>query len=71
MAMLLKFFGRDQRPETLSLRDWDRLILERRAGRVGPSGKPVGDRMVEWDLTSDGGLQLGREVEGRAWPPAP
>ncbi len=51
MAMFLKFFGRDRRPETLSQRDWDRFIRERRAGRVGPSGKPVGDRMIEWDLT--------------------
>ncbi len=51
MAMFLKFFGRDRRPETLSQRDWDRFIRERRAGTVGPSGKPVGDRMIEWDLT--------------------
>ncbi len=51
MAMFLKFFGRDRRPETLSQRDWDRFIRERRAGTVGPSGKPVGNRMIEWDLT--------------------
>ena len=51
MAMFLKFFGRDRRPETLSQRDWDRFIRERRAGTVGPSGKPVGDRMIEADLT--------------------
>ena len=51
MAMFLKFFGTDRRPETLSQRDWDRFIRERRAGRVGPSGKPVGNRMIEWDLT--------------------
>ena len=51
MTMLLKFFGRDRRPETLSQRDWDRFIRERRAGRVGTSGKPVGNRMIEWDLT--------------------
>ena len=51
MAMFLKFFGGDRRPETLSQRDWDRFIQARRAGRVGPSGKPVGDRMIEWDLT--------------------
>ena len=50
-AMFLRFFGRDRRPETLSQRDWDRFIRERRAGRVGPSGKPVGNRMIEWDLT--------------------
>ena len=39
-AMFLRFFGRDRRPETLSQRDWDRFIRERRAGTVGPSGKP-------------------------------
>ena len=51
MAMFLKFFGPHRRPETLSRRDWDRFIRERRAGRIGPSGRPVGDRTVEWDLT--------------------
>ncbi len=51
MAMFLDFFGRGRRPETLSQRDWDRFIRERRAGTVGPSGKPVGDRMIEADLT--------------------
>ena len=50
-AMFLRFFGRDRRPETLSQRDRDRFRRERRAGRVGPSGKPVGNRMIEWDLT--------------------
>ena len=50
-AMFLRFFGRDRRPETLSQRDWDRFIQARRSGRVGPSGKPVGDRTIEWDLT--------------------
>ncbi|MCY4646402.1 MAG: tyrosine-type recombinase/integrase [Gammaproteobacteria bacterium] len=51
LAMFLKFFGRDRRPETLSQRDWDRFIRERRAGTVGPSGRPVGNRMIESDLT--------------------
>ncbi len=51
MAMFLKLFGRDRRPETLSQRDWDRFIRERRAGRVGPRGKPVSNRMIECDLT--------------------
>ena len=46
--MFLDFLGRDRRPETLSQRDWDRFIQARRAGRVGPSGKPVGDRTIEW-----------------------
>ena len=50
MKMFLGFFGGDRRPETLSQRDWDRFIRERRAGRVGPSGKPVADRTIEYDL---------------------
>ncbi|MYG24199.1 MAG: tyrosine-type recombinase/integrase [Gemmatimonadetes bacterium] len=48
--MFLRFFGRYRDPATLSQRDWDRFIRERRAGRIGPSGKPVSDRMVEYDL---------------------
>ena len=48
--MFLRFFGRNRDPATLSQRDWDRFIRERRAGRIGPSGKPVSDRMVEYDL---------------------
>ena len=51
MRMFLDFLGRDRRPEMLSRRDWDRFIRERRAGRIGPSGKPVGNRTIEWDLT--------------------
>ena len=50
-AMFLRFFGRDRDPATLSQRDWDRFIRERRAGRVGVSRKPVGNRTIEWDLT--------------------
>ena len=48
--MFLDFLGRDRRPETLSQRDWDRFIRERRSGRVGPSGKPVSNRTIECDL---------------------
>ncbi len=50
MQMFLRFFGRNRDPATLSQRDWDRFIRERRAGRIGPSGRPVSDRMVEYDL---------------------
>ena len=50
-AMFLDFFGRDRDPATFSQRDWDRFIQARRAGRAGPSGKPVRDRTIEWDLT--------------------
>ena len=48
--MFLGFFGRNRDPATLSQRDWDRFIRERRAGRIGPSGRPVSDRTVEYDL---------------------
>ena len=50
MRMFLRFLGRNRDPATLSQRDWDRFIRARRTGRVGPSGKPVSDRMVEYDL---------------------
>ena len=50
-GMFLQFFGRDRDPSTLSQRDWDRFIRERRAGRIGISGKPVSNRTIAWDLT--------------------
>ncbi len=50
MHMFLRFFGRNRDPATLSRRDWDRFIRQRRAGSIGPSGKPVSDRTVEYDL---------------------
>ena len=50
MRMFLGCFGRDRRPATLSQRDWDRFIRERRSGHVGPSGRPVSDRTIEYDL---------------------
>ena len=43
-------FGKNRDPTTLSKRDWDRFIRDRRSGRVGRSGKPVADRTVERDL---------------------
>ena len=50
MKMFLGFFGNDRVPSTLSQRDWDRFIRERRSGRVGPSGQQVSDRTIERDL---------------------
>ncbi|MYE93797.1 MAG: hypothetical protein F4238_10590 [Gemmatimonadetes bacterium] len=51
MRMFLRFFARRRDPATFSQRDWDRFIRVRRAGRIGPSGKPVTNRMVQYDLT--------------------
>ncbi len=51
-AMFIDFFGRDRRPVMLSQHDWDRFIRERRSGSVVVSGKPVGNRTIEWDLPS-------------------
>ncbi len=48
--MFLRFFGRGRSPATLSQRDWDRFIRARRAGKIGPSGRPVSDRTIESDL---------------------
>ena len=48
--MFLGFLGRDRAPATLSQRDWDRFIRGRRAGRIGPSGRPAADRTIEYDL---------------------
>jgi integrase len=50
MRMFLDFLGRGRRPETLSKRDWDRFIRERRAGRIGPRGQPVLNRTIQQDL---------------------
>ena len=50
MGMFLGCFGRNRDPATLSQRDWDRFIRERRAGRAGRSGKPVANRTIERDL---------------------
>ena len=48
--MFLGLFGRERDPATLSRRDWDRFIRERRAGRIGPSGRPVSDRTIQYNL---------------------
>ena len=50
MRMFIEVFGRDRDPATLSQRDWDRFIQERKTGTVGPSGRPVSDRTTEYDL---------------------
>ena len=48
--MFLGCFGRDRKPASFSQRDWDRFIRARRSGKVGPSGRPVSDRTIEYDL---------------------
>ena len=50
MRTFLDFLGPNRRPETLSQRDWDRFIRERRAGRIGGSGQPVSNRTIQHDL---------------------
>ena len=50
MRMFLGFCGRNRDPATLSQRDWDRFIQARRAGKIGPSGKPVANRTIAHDL---------------------
>jgi len=50
MKMFLGLYGPDRNPATLSQRDWDRFIRERRAGRIGPSGRPVSDRTIQYNL---------------------
>ena len=50
MKMFLDLYGPNRNPATLSQRDWDRFIRERRAGRLGPSGRPVSDRTIQYNL---------------------
>ena len=48
--MFLGCFGRDRKLASFSQRDWDRFIRARRSGKVGPSGRPVSNRTIEYDL---------------------
>ena len=48
--LFLRCFGHDREPATLSQRDWDRFIRERRAGRFSSTGKPVSNKTVANDL---------------------
>ena len=52
--MFLRYWGRDRKVSTLSRRDWEKFIRERRVGAVGPAGEPtgraVGERTVACDL---------------------
>lgn len=51
--MFATYFGPDRAASTLSLRDWERFIQDRGAGRIGPGKAPwksVSDRTIERDL---------------------
>lgn len=51
--MFVRYLGADRVVTTLSLREWDRFIKDRRAGRIGPGEAPwqlVSDRTIERDL---------------------
>ena len=50
MRMFLGFFGGHCNPATLSQRDWDRFIRERRSGQVGHTGKPASNATIAADL---------------------
>jgi integrase len=49
--MFLQYWGRNRLATSLSLRDWEQFVDARRAGRIGPSGRPVRDRQLEYDLS--------------------
>lgn len=51
--LLLRFFGRDRRPQTLSRREWDAFITARRSGKLRPpnaKARKVGGQVLEHDL---------------------
>ncbi len=52
--LFLRAFGRDRQARTLSRREWDRFIADRRTGVLRPftveRRRPVGDRVVAYDL---------------------
>jgi integrase len=52
--MFCRIFGADSKPTSLSRREWDRFIADRRAERVAPKGaelgKSVGARIIAYDL---------------------
>ena len=52
--MFVSFFGASRKPDTLSIRDWQRFIAERKAGRVHPRNTrhkgAVGEEIIRGDL---------------------
>ena len=52
--MFMSYFRSDRVASTLSLRDWERFIQDRKSGRFGPGSGPwksVGNRTVQKDLS--------------------
>lgn len=52
-GMFARFFGSRCKARSLNIRNWNRFIVERREGRVGPKVdklRPVGNRQIEYDL---------------------
>jgi integrase len=48
--MFKQCFGASRKVGALSRRDWDQFIRLRRAGKLGPTGRSVGNRQIEYDL---------------------
>ena len=65
--MMLRFFGADTDPKSLSRREWDRFILARRSGTLRPKTvkkvRAVGERIIEYDRSICWPYSTGRR-----WP---
>lgn len=52
--MFLRYYGATTLPKTLTRREWDRFIADRRRGAISPSGvvrkQRVGERAIAYDL---------------------
>jgi integrase len=53
LEMYRRYWGPDRVLDSLSVREWDNYIADRRSGRICPPrgrGRPVGERVIEQDL---------------------
>lgn len=52
--MFLRYFGAQTLPRTLTRREWDRFVADRRRGAIAPAGvvqkRRVGERVIAYDL---------------------
>ncbi|MBW3569719.1 MAG: site-specific integrase [Gemmatimonadetes bacterium] len=52
--MFLRYFGAQTLPRTLTRREWDRFVADRRRGAIAPAGvvqkRRVGERVITYDL---------------------